>query len=633
MPYKTIADLPSGVKDNLPTHAAEIWLAAHNAAMKQYDNDEGKSAAVAWAAVKSKFEQRDGKWVAKETKESKRANRTAQTVDIDKLSCPDCHGERFEEEGSLLKCCGCGVLLERKQEVKVVNKLLQEKYSTLIQEYGRKNASADAGRIHKILELCQELLDPIEEEIDAEKAATKAQKVEEAIKEADSALAWLKEQATMKTEDGAQYPAAAFAYAPDPEKSSDWKLRLWEDPDKKVTRAQVGRAAAALSPGGFRGQKVEIPAADLSAVKRKIRAAYRSLDVADEDIPRWVQESYKRTILADFMNLAEATVNSKGVATIVVIRPGFNSSKDRYYPVEVLARDYGIFEGMKMYADHPTAEEDKQRPERSIKDWVATLNKVRVDGKGQIIGEATIVEPWMQQKLAALRDKGMLQEMGISINAVGTATRAEIEGVKTNVIEKLVRGRSVDFVTEAGAGGTVQMYEAGGTENDIDIISLEVLRERRPDLVKIIETGAKAVIMQEVKKKVELEEKVKELEANIATLTTERDCLKTKITEAEKAQRIAEAKSLIDEAISKSNLPEAARKKLTEKFAGAEKADGITEAIKAETDYITALKESGKVSGMGGSKPDPEASHKALVESFKKAGLNDKAAEIAATGR
>ena len=131
----------------------------------------------------------------------------------------------------------------------------------------------------------------------------------------------------------------------------------------------------------------------------------------------------------------------------------------------------------------------------------------------------------------------------------------------------------------------------------------------------------------------ELEEKVKELEASIEGLTKERDELKAKILEAEKATRIAEAKSAIDEAISKSELPEAAKKRVAEKFAGVESAEGITEAVKAETDYVAALKEAGKVTGMGGSKPDPEADHKALVASFKRMGLDDKQAEIAASGR
>ncbi len=38
-----------------------------------------------------------------------------------------------------------------------------------------------------------------------------------------------------KTENGMQFPAEAYAYVPDPDKPSTWKLRLWEDPEKKET--------------------------------------------------------------------------------------------------------------------------------------------------------------------------------------------------------------------------------------------------------------------------------------------------------------------------------------------------------------------------------------------------------------
>ncbi|MBU2685603.1 MAG: hypothetical protein KKF27_20370, partial [Gammaproteobacteria bacterium] len=472
--------------------------------------------------------------------------------------------------------------------------------------------------------------DPIEEELDAEKT----KKVKEAITEADSVLALLKEAETVKTEDGVKFPAEAFAYAPDNETPSEWKLRLWEDPTKKVTRKQLGAAAAALSPGGFRGQKVDIPAEALPSVKRKIRSAYRSLDVPDEEIPRWVKEAERRTILADYVSLSEAVVSGKGIATIVVIKPGLNSSKERYYAPEVLKRDAGLFEGVKMYADHPTPTEEREKPERSVKDWVATLKNVHVDDKGQIVGEAVVVEPWLQAKLAELRDKGMLQEMGISINAVGTASKGEIDGVKTNVIEKIVRVRSVDFVTEAGAGGMVTMYEVD-RENDVDLVSIETLKERRPDLVKQIETAIIAGIQTEVKRKVELDEKVKELEANIETLTKERDELKGKITEAEKAKAKAEAQAVIKEAVSKAELPDAAKAKLTEQFKEAETADGIAEAIKAEAEYIAKLTEAGKVKGMGGSQPDEAKGKEALKESFKRAypEWTDAQLETAVNGR
>lgn len=88
-----------------------------------------------------------------------------------------------------------------------------------------------------------------------------------------------------KTDAGVEFPSAAYAYVPDAEKPSTWKLRLWESPTDKVTVRQVGMAIAALGPAGFRGNKVEIPSADLSAVKRKVLAAWKSVHDENDEVP------------------------------------------------------------------------------------------------------------------------------------------------------------------------------------------------------------------------------------------------------------------------------------------------------------------------------------------------------------
>ncbi len=76
MPYKTIQDLPASVKNVLPHHAQEIYLAAYNNAHSQYfkketrrdpkDSLEEICHKVAWTAVKDKYHKSDkGKWTSK----------------------------------------------------------------------------------------------------------------------------------------------------------------------------------------------------------------------------------------------------------------------------------------------------------------------------------------------------------------------------------------------------------------------------------------------------------------------------------------------------------------------------------------------------------------------------------------
>jgi phage I-like protein/cation transport regulator ChaB len=60
--YKNISELPDAIK-TLPEHAQQIFMAAFNSAFKQYGGDEEKCFAVAWAAVKNKYEKKNDEWV------------------------------------------------------------------------------------------------------------------------------------------------------------------------------------------------------------------------------------------------------------------------------------------------------------------------------------------------------------------------------------------------------------------------------------------------------------------------------------------------------------------------------------------------------------------------------------------
>jgi len=74
MPYSKKSELPDSVKNNLPEHAQEIYKEAFNNAWDEYsDPDKRKGGAsreeaahkVAWAAVKKKYEKKNGKWTKK----------------------------------------------------------------------------------------------------------------------------------------------------------------------------------------------------------------------------------------------------------------------------------------------------------------------------------------------------------------------------------------------------------------------------------------------------------------------------------------------------------------------------------------------------------------------------------------
>jgi cation transport regulator len=62
MPYQKLEDLPDSVKNHLPKHAQEIFRAAFNSALDEYDEEEN-AFRVAWSAVKRDYEKgEDGNW-------------------------------------------------------------------------------------------------------------------------------------------------------------------------------------------------------------------------------------------------------------------------------------------------------------------------------------------------------------------------------------------------------------------------------------------------------------------------------------------------------------------------------------------------------------------------------------------
>ena len=77
MPYEHTHDLPDSVTEHLPEHAQEIYKEAFNSAWKQYDQPDDRKQrrdreetahAVAWSAVKKKYEKNEntGVWSKRE---------------------------------------------------------------------------------------------------------------------------------------------------------------------------------------------------------------------------------------------------------------------------------------------------------------------------------------------------------------------------------------------------------------------------------------------------------------------------------------------------------------------------------------------------------------------------------------
>jgi hypothetical protein len=318
-------------------------------------------------------------------------------------------------------------------------------------------------------------------------------------------------------------------------------------------------------------------------------------------------------IESDVVPLEEKAMRRDGTVALKIIQPGWGSSG--YYPAEVLKRDGPkVFtKGLKSYWDHPTASQEAERPERSLRDLAAELvSDARWEDNGPagpgLYADAKVFGGYKE----AVEE--LAPHIGVSIRALGRAKKGEAEGRKGQVIEALTAARSVDFVTVPGAGGQVlQMFEAAGRAPS----SGEVTLEEGEDMEK-------------------LEEAQKAL-----TEALER------AQRAEEALVLREAQGVVSRELAKIEMPDVTRTRLQEALAKnppvkegaldeAALVAAVTEAATAEIAYLASVTGAGQIRGMGASttvettEADVATS---LEESFARLGLGESARKIAAQGR
>lgn len=338
-----------------------------------------------------------------------------------------------------------------------------------------------------------------------------------------------------------------------------------------------------------------------------------------------------RAMAREVITLTEGAYDSsKGILTLKVIESGFNKSGKRFYPADVLARDHKIFEGAKMFTNHQTDGEAAARPEGDVNNWVASMGKVWPAADGGLMAEAKVFDPTFRGKLQGLQEQGLLKDMAVSIRALGTQSSREIEGRKTNYIESLMSARSVDFVANAGAGGQVLAMESASLdENDVDLVTEADLRQRRPDLVDIIESQIKEKLMTDVEIKALQEAKAKS-DADLATALTQLKEATDKAALQESAAKKVVAQAELSKLLTESKLPEVAVNRLKAQFKEASEIAGMKEAVDAEKQYIASLIDKKNGSSHNGTGTEVKEGAVDLVKSYMSLGMSESEAKIAA---
>lgn len=132
-----------------------------------------------------------------------------------------------------------------------------------------------------------------------------------------------------------------------------------------------------------------------------------------------------------------------------------------FYPEQVLERDGPQVwpAGTQMFLDHPTLNESEDRPERSLRDLAGKIvSTPAYDRKASTPGLYADVEVYPHYAPVV---EAMAGDIGLSIRAGGTVDQGQAAGRVGPIVTRLTEGRSVDFVTKAGAGGKlVQLLES-----------------------------------------------------------------------------------------------------------------------------------------------------------------------------
>jgi len=352
-------------------------------------------------------------------------------------------------------------------------------------------------------------------------------------------------------------------------------------------------------------------------------------------------------------------IKEDGTALIKIISPGWGSSG--YYSAAMLERDSPeIYKaGTQMFVDHPTAVDERARPERSLTNLAGFITEDAKYLKEGPQGPGAYAKAKIFSQYRNFLNEAA-EIIGVSHRSIGKVATGSAEGKQGKIVESLTKCFSVDFVTLPGRGGAiVPMLEAyrKNTESLADhelnediteeimagndketVITVESLRQTHPALVAQI----KESVLQEIK----ASEATKLQEAEHSRVLKENQDMKAELDRLREAQVIQEAGKIVAKALEKSTLPDITRTRLQEsipkmarmkddKLDEAAFTTVVAEAIKTETDYVAKLTESGKVKGMGGGtggsgNGGSSKLKESFIKTFRAQGKSQKDAEMMA---
>lgn len=368
----------------------------------------------------------------------------------------------------------------------------------------------------------------------------------------------------------------------------------------------------------------------------------------------------QRTLTSDAScPLLESAFKPDGTFPVRIIAEGWGSSG--FYSKKILNKSAGLYKsGTKMFVNHASRAELKERPERDLNQLAAYFIEDQATWQ-----DNGIYGPGLYQTAKALPNyadflKEAAPVIGVSHFVLGKTRIGEAGGKTGPIVESIDAVLSVDFVTQPGAKGSIgaiyeswinsdinsddethelQISETQGNNKMVDIkesgqISPEIVTESRGDWLARIES------LREAEKATQtLMRENDSLKAQIADKDNEINSLKESLAKEQEKNILSEAAGYAAELVEKADIPDVAKDRIKAslvKSATMKEGKLDTDALKAlaesEIEYAKSLTGSrGTVKGMGSTNPEPatvtmEESKKALLESYMASGMSEETA-------
>ena len=160
----------------------------------------------------------------------------------------------------------------------------------------------------------------------------------------------------------------------------------------------------------------------------------------------------------------EDAFKSGRVWEVMLIRSGV-SANNHDWTAEVLRESVRMFEGVKAFKNHITQSEERERPERSIDDYIGWYQQARYDETlGGVVAYFYLVDLDLRMKVKEAWELGNKNFLQFSIDALADGTANKDGGL---TIKRLAEVVSVDVVTTAAAGGVALRLVASGDGREL----------------------------------------------------------------------------------------------------------------------------------------------------------------------